>query len=137
MPTRELLLSAALLGAALSSSALLSCKSDAVVAEPTPPASVAAPAPLDPNDPEALRRAAAVVATWYQKDPAGTAKVLKDSGVAITDPATFQAMADAQAAMSASAASASAAPSVAATAPAPRLTPPQKRPPSTISAPVT
>jgi hypothetical protein len=138
MPTREqLLLSAALLGAAFSSSALLSCKSADVSAEPLPAATAtAAPAPLDPNDPESLRRAAAVVATWNQKDPALTAKILKENGIVVTDPATFQAMADAQAAASA-AASASASVAVAATAPRPRPTAaPQPPPPSRVVAPM-
>jgi len=97
MPTSELLFSAvALLGVALSSAALLSCKSDEVSAN--------------------------------QKDPALTAKVLKDNGIVITDPATFQAMADAQAAASAAASAASVASA------APRTKPPAAAPQRPASA---
>jgi len=139
MPTSELLFSAvALLGVALSSAALLSCKSDEVSAEPRPAAilrnagersaTTATAAALDASDPEALRRAAAVVAMWNQKDPALTAKVLKDNGIVITDPATFQAMADAQAAASAAASAASVASA------APRTKPPAAAPQRPASA---
>jgi hypothetical protein len=129
LPTSELLvLSAAVLGVALSSGVLLSCKKDEATAE-TAPAGIASAASMDPNDPEALRRAAAVVATWNQKDPALTAKVLADNGIVITDPATFQAMADALS-RSQAAASASA---LAATAPRPKESVTRKPPPSPMA----
>ena len=109
MHSRErLVVSAALIGVALGSFGLLSAcaPKEKPIADPAASAAAAPPAGsnrLDPNDPAALRQAAEIIGAWQAKDPETTAKVLKDQGVLISDPAAIRAMAAASATASPSA----------------------------------